>query len=543
MQYKHVINLLLLFVVVGLILAQAGSFAQPATSDAAALQAPRRLYLPRLQLTDGTARDPYQQLHSRAAEACPQLGLNQLCYVGGPVNLVTQSGSQIPDTPGTVFDLATVQQLRLTAPVADSAGWGLVRMRLHANVDLEVLASGNAERGTPALGADTADLPRFALRSDPSPDSAGRRSSGLVVSSKDADLGMLEVNGVLIDMAGTIYLNAAPATAMPQGQEVTAASEPERPLDVTVTRGVAQAATDGGEQIAIQGQIIRIGKISESPNPAIQALLHDYLFDLLPPADPAEAVILADVLAGKLDTAIERCVSGRVRSIYNVLFWVWAIHGRPVIENRIDPVRLQALYNRVSHCLSFELEFESSATTQSGPISETSQVRAESIPISFNLNGTMRSTAEQPLAYMSHTYISPAPCTINWITLDGAVRPQHAKLRLSGNTLKIDLLLGMVRPPSSEVYLSCPSVPPLTVSESQWWTAFPQLHRDIWIKGEMHSFRFQSWRYTAGTAACDGTAAPTCPHVAEAIYQREETSGAISYNSDTHLILVDTPVR
>jgi hypothetical protein len=236
-------------------------------------------------------------------------------------------------------------------------------------------------------------------------------------------------------------------------------------------------------------------------------------------------------------------VAGRVRYIYNVTFWSWAIYGVPMLENALGPARLNAARSRVPNCLSFELEFDSSATTQGGPISESSHMRASRLPISFDSNGKMRSGGEVALAYVSHSYNNPIPCSITKITLDGAMRAQDATLRVAANQLRFDLRLGLSRLPDSEVSANCPHSPPIMISESQWTIAFPHLHRDIWTPGPEHSFRFNSWRYTAGSASCDDADAANCPHVAEAIYQRQEAAGAVTYSADTHLVLVHTPLR
>lgn len=116
-------------------------------------------------------------------------------------------------------------------------------------------------------------------------------------------------------------------------------------------------------------------------------------------------------------------------------------------------------------------------------------------------------------------------------------------MRVAVNEVDIDIRLAVVGIPDSVVTANCPYSPPLDISQSQWWMAFPHLHRDIWQPGNPDLFRFASWHYTAGTSTCEGARTTNCSHVAETIYQREEVADAISYSADTHLILVHAPKR
>jgi hypothetical protein len=532
------------------LISRGASFAQPAAPAAAPAQTGASVFLPLLRVA-GTADPtpdpgPYAQLLARAAAACPQVAPNTACYVGGPVTLEAAAGAQRPTTPGATFDLAGVSRLRLTAPTADSAAWGVVRLRLHADAALDVLAFGNVTLEIVRLAEQPAQTPELHLRTAATPGSNGRYSSGMVISGPAAELGAVALNDAQITLSGAVYA----AADQPAGSAAAPAANDDLfvPLTVATTEGVAQVEAGATGQTVHAGRQTSVpldanGQAAGAPSTPVDARLIDYIFDLLVPLTPEGRQQLADAAISRFDAALDRCIAGRVTAIYSVLFWRYVIVGDSYLADRIDPARLAAAQARIPKCLAFELEFASDTTTSGGPVTEQSFIRADRIPLRFNADGGLQPGAAVGLRHTDHVYTSPEPCAISWVTLDGTVRATQGSLRVAFNRIDVDLRLGVERAPTSEVVMNCPMVPPITLSQDQWWTVFPHLHRAIWQPGEVHTFRFREWHYTAGSASCSGVPAAQCPHVAESVYQLEETNSAITMSVDTHLTLVHTPQR
>lgn len=487
---------------------------------------------------------PYSDLLARAAAACPALGLGQLCVVSGKVELQPKGGQAAPAAVGTTADLSALQSIALSSSGADLKTWGVALLRLRGDatapeLGLSALVFGNVRlsptASAPNLAADAAPaLPGFQLASTPVAGIAERGSSGLIVSSPSPDdLLSLTVNGATLTVGGSAFVEAQAGAN----------------LILTTARGIASAEVGDASSTAIQNDELLVpltqdGQAAGAPgtarpsDPLISWVLEDLLVPIL--NDEQRKEYAADALS-RLNRAIDRCVAGKATYVYNVLFWARAIEREPLLKSHSDPTKLAAATNRAPNCLTFEIDFDSTVTTTAA-LAEESNLKATNLSVSFHADGNDFISVDTPLDYVSYSVQGPG-CPRTLPTTDGRLELADASLRIAGNGVRIATRLGVSQLPSEQIIMNCPTGP-IVIDKRHWVPVFFRLHDDLWQRGEVHSFDFREWRYTAATAQCSKpNTAGGCEHFGEAIYTRQVSEGGFDFSGTTFLNLVHAPLK
>lgn len=492
------------------------------------------VYLPLLVKSGALApADPYTQMLNQVQQLCPAVGLNQVCYANGQVTLQAKSGEIPFSKPGAIADLANVKSLSLASNGADSQQWGLALLRLQANSstpgqELTLMAFGNVQINDivlftgPANQGDELTLPSLQFASSPVAGVSNLGSSGLIVTNAtEEDLLSLTLNGAVVTLGSTALVEAKP------GDKMT----------VTMGAGVSLTETNGESSAAVQNHQVSVplgqnGKVSGPPVKArvidpLNYFLGGKLFFHLTEERQQK---LAEAILLSLNRAIDRCIKGQPAYVYNVLFWTRVIETTPDLKERLDPAKLAQAYNRAPNCLSFEVDFDSTVTTLTTGLTESSHLNATNLSMIFKPNGDLLVGLGAPLAYPKFSYIlAGAKCPITTQTTPGQLAAIGGSLKIAGNKVRIVTTIRVSKQPKDKAFLNCP--PPLgsqIVSNGHWVTVFYHLHEDL-LQDDLASFHFNGWKQTGGE------------HFGEAIYERTLTEGGFAFNSTTYLILVHTP--
>lgn len=191
----------------------------------------------------------------RVERICAATGRNQICYA----NSWTQAEPQAFITdfsfePGDITELTNIRRLRLGGldPVTDQ--WGMVLMRLQANVPATLpgqnvlfLLFGDVDLEDQYGGIDSpVSNPMQAVRlrtAVGSPDCSQAPPNGLLVQTPHG-VGrvLLQVNGVDISLGSTVFLTA----------------QPNQDLTISTLEGSALVYANGGWSAALPGTQVRV---------------------------------------------------------------------------------------------------------------------------------------------------------------------------------------------------------------------------------------------------------------------------------------------
>ena len=493
------------------------------------------IYLP-IIIKSGTdtAAGPYAQMLQMVQQKCAGTGLNQVCYVNGQVTLQPESGPVTFSQPGAIADLANVQSLSLTSSGPDIQTWGLAWLRLRANAGtpdqgLTILAYGNVQISNIALFesqaslSDTVTLPSLQFVSSPVAGVTTLGNSGLIVSNPtDSEVLSLTLNGAAISLGSTALVEAQP------GNQMT----------VTMATGASLTDVNGQGSTAVQNQQVSVplnqsGQAAGPPTPArsltdneiIDQHLHDAFLRII--ADPSK---WANSTLTHLNQALDRCIAGQAAYVYNVLYWIRIIENTPSLKSLLDPSKLTQAYNRVPKCLSFEVDFDSTVSTTTSVLHESSHTQAQGLPIEFSADGSGVSFINAVLKYPSYEFTPSQSCgPITTQTTTGQLAMITGSLQIVGNKVRVSMVLKVAIKPTDMVTITCtPPAPPLILNENHWVDVFYNMHQDL-QQADVDSFRFNDWKYTGGT------------HFSEAIYVRTRTESGFTFDSTTFLILVHMP--
>ena len=213
------------------------------------------IYLPILLSDSAPSTDgPYAQMLETVNQLCGAVGLNQVCYVRGQVDVTPLSGAAGFGQPGAIADLANVDKLSVTSNGPDSEEFSVAVLRLRANAatpdtGLTVLAFGNVDISQFELFTAPADLekaetlPSLHVSSSPISQTTRLGSSGLIVTNpSEEELLSLTVNGAAITLGSTALVEATPGEAM----------------TVTMATGSSRTEAHGGESTAVQNQQVSV---------------------------------------------------------------------------------------------------------------------------------------------------------------------------------------------------------------------------------------------------------------------------------------------
>jgi hypothetical protein len=494
------------------------------------------IYLPLILKSGATAPPgPYAKMLASVQQVCSATGPNQVCYVNGQITLEPKTGTIPFNQPGAIANLVDVQRLSLVSTGSDPQQWSLAWLRLAADSgtpdqELTVLAFGNVEissilpfTGQPALEDETV-LPSLQFASQPVAGITQAGSSGLIVANSTEDEVLsLTLNGAVVTLASTALVEAQPGSQM----------------RVTMGSGVSNIEANGQSSVAVQGHQVTLpmnqtGQVSGPPAPAVAVdpLLSYALGDLLVPLTEEGWRRLVGPVLPRLNRAIDRCLAGQPAYIYNLLFWTRVIENDGDIKSRLDPAQLAQAYARAPRCLTFEVDFDSSATTQVPLTTESSHLHTQGLRMQFGPTGNFLSGSNQTLVYLSYQFNiseSVAPCSVSASTTDGLLETVGGSLAVAGNRMRISSKIRVAQQPTDVAVLNCPSpTPPTVIGEKNWQVAFDIMHRDL-IDPVQGSFNFSNWRYTGGE------------HFGEAIYVRTETIDIVTFDTTTYLIMIHTP--
>lgn len=472
---------------------------------------------------------PYEQLLAKVAQTCPAVEVNQVCYVQGQLSLTGAPGFS---QPGAVAALAAGQRLSLTSTDADLDQISVAWLRLRADSAapdqaLTILAFGNVQLSDVTLFEGVAPenealtWPSLQFTSSPLAGSDKLGSSGLVVSNpSEEEVLSLTLNGAVISLGSTALVEAQPG-----GQ-----------MTVSMATGSSLTQVGDASSVAVQGSQTTVPLDQQgqaSGTPQRQTLKDDldwYLHKMLAPLTEPEWRKLGDLALGRLNRANDRCIAGQARYVYNVLYWARIIEGDPLLKTRIDPARLAQAYSRAENCLTFEVEFDSNVTTQAGPVSQASHVKTTSLYLGFLADGSYRIGISAPLNYVSYAYNAPESCPLSTQTTSGTLLAKDGALKIVGNKIRIETVIGVVQQPTDKVTLHCPApAGDVVLDHAHWVPVFYHMHEDLWEAGPQDQFHFKRWKYTGGE------------HFGETIYERNKTESGFTFNTLTYLILVHKP--
>jgi hypothetical protein len=485
------------------------------------------IYLPLILKSGATAPPgPYAQILARVQQVCSATGPNQVCYVNGQITLEPKTGTIPFNQPGAIADLVDVQRLSLVSTGSDPQQWSLAWLRLAADSgtpdqELTILAFGNVEisnilpfTGQPPLEDETV-LPGLQFASQPVAGVTQAGSSGLIVANSTEDEVLsLTLNGAVVTLASTALVEAEPGSQM----------------SVTMANGVSTTEANGQSSVAVQGQRVALplnqtGQVSGPPAPAVTV-------------DPQMEWALGDLLVNlaeeyarsvlpRLNRAIDRCLAGQPAYVYNVLYWTRAIERHDDLRSRLNPAQLAQAYARAPRCLTFEVDFDSTATTQALPVTHTSHLHAQGLRLQFGPTGNFLSGSSQTLAYLSYQYNAPLPCTVSTRTTDGRLETVGGSLAVAGNRVRIYSKILLAPVPTDAAILNCPPYP--VIAQNHWTWIFFIMHEDLQDPGNFSLFNFRNWRHTGGE------------HFGEAIYVRNQTLEGATLDTTTYLIMIHTP--
>ncbi len=191
------------------------------------------------------------QAYESVKNACTNTGRNQSCYGNFRLTAAAREGANLTfEKVGDIADVATIQSLQLSPMNTAESYWGVVLMKLQANVpdslpgqNVEVLLFGDVEITSAVDASDTSAAPMHAFyfksgfRDRPC---AEAPDSGLVVQGPKGLTVQLTINGVDIAMNSTLFLQ-------------TTTTDGQNRLKVNVAEGSARLTSGGVSQIVPAG--------------------------------------------------------------------------------------------------------------------------------------------------------------------------------------------------------------------------------------------------------------------------------------------------
>jgi hypothetical protein len=237
-----------------------------------------------------------------ADQQCINTGRNQACYANVNLNAVPQPG--IADfrftQVGDLADVAAIQSLRLNGMNQETREWGVVVMKLQANLpnslpgqNVTFLLFGDVEI-TNAAQENVAPMQAFILRTGVG-DSQCQEApqSGLLVQTpKGVGTINFNVNGVEVAMGSTVYFQAQPGDSMKVRTVEGAAVLKVKNRIVPVIAGT-QASVPMDDDLMADGE-------PSDPEPYDVEIVESLEFDSLERdieiAEPLDEAEIADIL-------------------------------------------------------------------------------------------------------------------------------------------------------------------------------------------------------------------------------------------------------
>lgn len=210
-----------------------------------------------------------------ANQNCASVGRNQVCYGNVALEAKTINNASL-NLPGDIVDLENVERLELSPMDVSQARWGVVMMKLQANISgttpgqaVTFLMFGDVELEN--RDANNSDLQSFYFRTgigdaqcDESPE------SGILVQTPEGVANIsLSLNNVDIVLGSTAYLQA----------------QPEAQMRVNVIEGRAEVTAQGVTQLVEAGNQTQIELDEEGlavSEPSIPVPYESTELDILP---------------------------------------------------------------------------------------------------------------------------------------------------------------------------------------------------------------------------------------------------------------------
>ena len=424
-----------------------------------------------------------------AIEACPDLGLNQICLGSGAFS------GDISLSAGEIVDLSAGQHFNLTSTYLDD--YSVIIARLQApGVDADynsllVLAVGNTQVGFDEIffGRDETNLnlPRIQFSSTNGTDF---QSGVIIINESDEDLLTIEVNGVGLTLGST-----AVVTSQPGGE-----------MKVNMLTGTLSADSSAGSASASAGGSVKFPMTNESKPagaPTSGGVEEDLLTPLAPPRKNQDDLLTPlepGVWMEKFESAYKRCIVGDARQVYRAVYFARLLLDNPNLEKAkdvrkvYDENELQEVREKMIRCATFELLLDSTLAGSSA-ISWQTKVHGEALQVQFDEKGNLVSEVRGNIVPTEFEPNMPVPpgCTYSTLSSDGDLAViEGSKLGIYYNTMKIRLNI-WAENSVQNVALDCPSAPQVTIP-LDWDTYFIYLHEDL-FKDAKYGHVLEDWEY------------------------------------------------
>ena len=383
-------------------------------------------------------------------------------------------------------------------------------------------------------------LPGFTLTSQPAADTAERLPGGLLVLTPAGyeELMSIRINSADLTLGSTAFVQAQPggaqAVAMLEGTGLVEAAggsgfaaggtQVSVPLDAS---GAASAPP--GETTVIDPRALAIAEAVAQYglpqiDPRAQAISEAIAQYGQPPIDPrakaisdaidqygtqvtpdTRAQILANAIAQypkmaarrliqKLNHSIDRCSdpqNPQPSYVYNVLYWHNVIAGitDPEIRAALAAGGAAKAEARVRKCLSFELDFNSTAEVITPQLSYKIQLLAKALKVEFNADGSLNLKDQKPLQHLVYEVNGgEVPCSRELVAPDGDFRITDGSLKINYESLRLVLDVWPNDPQELVRYGCGYSQPEVALS---WAPLFYFTNKDK-VQGD--AYRITDWR-------------------------------------------------
>ena len=457
-----------------------------------------------------------------------------------------------------------------------------------SNIDISLedfpplIKSGGEEETTQATPADDAvvlePLQSFNFSSRPLSDDPAASPNGLLMWTPLGDeSASIIVNGAVVTLGSTALMQAQPGDQMtvamfegttlvttadgqsgiaeggtqvsvPLGDDISngAPVAPIRdPRAEAISRAVAQY---NPEPIDPRAAAIAQAVAQYKPKPldpraeAISRAVEQYVGPSAPPDPRAEAIsravdqyphAVAKDIKTRYRRALDRCTdleNPQPRYVYNVLYFYNLIHSfkDPDFLEAFRVAGLSDLDARAGGCLSFELDFDSTISTDN-VLQSTSHVRAQGVKLQFSPNGDLKSES-YPLQYLSFETknITEGACEVgSYETVDGTFQVVGGALKINKDQLHLTIEIEP-KGVTENLVFACPIQDMPVPNFLHWRTYFATMHGSQQL--EIDRFAIQDWKFTGN----DG-------HFAEAIYEDSLSAAGGRFEETTFIVLVHAP--
>ncbi len=208
-----------------------------------------------------------EQALSTADSFCASTGRNQACY--GNILLTAQPQPDVTefhfDTSGDIENVANIQQMTLSPMDVTSGNWGVVVMRLQANLpdtlpgqNVTFLLFGDVQVTNAVSGDNAAELTpmqAFYLKTGGGDaQCAEAPESGMLVQTPQG-VGQVQfsVNGVDVQMGSTVFFQA----------------DARHGMRVSTLEGAAYVEVDGSQQVIVPGTSVTVPMTEDANAPGL----------------------------------------------------------------------------------------------------------------------------------------------------------------------------------------------------------------------------------------------------------------------------------